>query len=97
MINSYLKENLFLTSVILYIICSSLLKAYTGLDIGIPCIWKSLFHIECIGCGLTTAFVGVLKLNFTLAIKSNWLIFIIIPFGTYYIIDDMIRYKKRFR
>ena len=37
----------------------------------IKCIFKSIFHIPCISCGLTRGFIAILHLKFIDAIKYN--------------------------
>tara|TARA_B110000858_G_scaffold40255_1_gene45758 strand:- start:573 stop:845 length:273 start_codon:yes stop_codon:yes gene_type:complete len=44
--------------------------------------------------GLTTAFIDIIGLNFKSALKSNWLIFIIIPFSICYILHDFVNSKQ---
>ena len=47
----------------------------------IKCIFKSIFHIPCISCGLTRAFIEIIHLNIINAINYNILsipLFIII-------------------
>lgn len=57
-----------------------------------PCLWKSLFHHSCPGCGLTTAFTKLLHLDFPGAFHSNPLIFIVLVLGIYLISDDFIKF-----
>lgn len=42
---------------------------------GIPCIWRTLFDLECPGCGLTHAGALLLRGRFADAAAMNWLIF----------------------
>lgn len=94
-VRDYIFENKIVFVVGLYLVLSSVLKAMTQVDICIPCVWKSCFGFHCPGCGLTTAFVALLKLNFTDAFKANWLIFLILPAGIYLLMHDFNRFKKR--
>jgi hypothetical protein len=35
-----------------------------------------------------------LKLNFKNAVETNWLILIVLPFATFYLIQDIIKFKN---
>lgn len=52
----------------------------------IPCIFKSIFHIPCPGCGLTRAFKELLKLNIPKAIYYNILSVPLLIFFIYWFI-----------
>lgn len=92
----YLVKNRILAIIGFYFLFSAILKAVSGIDICIPCIWKSIFGFHCPGCGLTTAFISVLELNFKNALETNWLIFIIMPFGIYYLTQDYVKFKSKY-
>jgi Protein of unknown function (DUF2752) len=94
-IRKYISKNKFLLIVGFYFLFSAILKAVAEIDICIPCIWKSAFGFQCPGCGLTTAFISLLDLNFKNAFDSNWLIFIIVPFGIYYITQDYLKFIRK--
>lgn len=66
-----------------YMGVSVVLKAFAGVDICLPCLWKSLLGVHCPACGLTTASVALLKGNLAMAYQSNPLIFIVLPVGMY--------------
>ncbi len=91
----YIAKNKFLLIVGFYFLFSAILKAVAEIDICIPCLWKSIFGFQCPGCGLTTAFISLLDLNFKNAFESNWLIFIILPFGIYYITKDYFKFRRK--
>ncbi|EKT4499046.1 DUF2752 domain-containing protein [Flavobacterium psychrophilum] len=91
----YIHSNKIIAIVCFYFLFSTVLKSTSGVDICIPCLWKSIFGVHCLGCGLTTAFISILELNFKNAFKTNWLIFIIVPFGAYYMANDYIKFKKK--
>ncbi len=78
-IAGYLWHNKIYSLVTFYFFISVLVKIFLNMEIGIPCIWKSLLGFECPGCGLTTALINLVQLNFVAAYKSNPLIFIVIP------------------
>lgn len=92
----YLIKNKILAILGFYFLFSTTLKAIAGIDICIPCIWKSLFDVHCPGCGLTTAFISLMELNFKIAFATNWMIFIIIPFGLFYAIKDYVKFKRMY-
>ncbi|MGY8954162.1 MAG: DUF2752 domain-containing protein [Flavobacteriales bacterium] len=92
----YITKNKILSIVCFYFLSSVILKAVADIDICIPCIWKSIFGVHCPGCGLTTAFISLIKLNFNNAFETNWLIFIIVPFGIYYMIQDYVKFQRKY-
>jgi len=92
---NYLLQNKIMAIAGLYFLVSSILKSATSIDICIPCLWQTIFGIHCPACGLTTAFVHLLTLDVKGAFDSNWLIFIIIPIGMYFIIKDFYAFHKR--
>lgn len=96
-ITKYIAENKVLVAVGFYFMFSAILKIVSGIDICIPCIWKSIYGINCPGCGLTTAFISLIELNFNHAFEANWLIFIIIPYGIYYLKQDYISFQRNHR
>ncbi len=92
----YIIANAIMYCVCTYFLFSAALNTLTGIDICIPCIWKTLFGFHCPGCGLTTAFINILELDFKKAFESNWLIFIIMPFGGYYFIQDYYKHRRKY-
>ncbi len=70
--------------VAIYLIVSIILKAYTNIDICIPCLWKLVFDKSCLGCGLTRASVALIQLDFYAAWKSNGIIFLIVPLAIFF-------------
>jgi hypothetical protein len=92
----YLAENKILALVGIYFLFSTVLKATTEIDICIPCLWKSIFGIQCPGCGLTTAFISLIELDYRKAFDSNWLIFIIAPFGFYFMTLDYVKFRRKY-
>jgi len=93
---SYIAKNKIMAFVIVYFLFSAILKAMTNIDICIPCLWESLFGVHCPGCGLTTAFIGLIELDLNKVFESNWLIFIIVPFLVYYLTQDIIKFKYKY-
>ncbi|MEY4603357.1 MAG: hypothetical protein RIT43_649 [Bacteroidota bacterium] len=90
----YIAVNKVFAIVVAYFLFSSILKATSEIDICIPCLWKTMFGFECPGCGLTTAFISLLELNFKKAFENNWLIFVVVPFGLCYLTFDYLKFKK---
>ena len=92
----YVKINPFISFFCFYILLSTVLKSIAGIDICIPCIWKSIFGVQCPGCGLTTAFISLIELDYRKAFESNWLIYIITPYGFYYLTQDYIKFSRKY-
>lgn len=93
----YIAKNKILAIFGVYFISSAMLKVVAGIDICIPCVWKSIFGVHCPGCGLTTAFISMIELNFKNAFEANWLIFIILPLGIYYLVNDYVKFKRKYK
>jgi hypothetical protein len=93
----YLVANKYFALIAFYFAVSVLLKIGFSVDIFIPCLWKTLFHFNCPGCGLTTAFIQLINFDFSGAFDSNPLIFIIMPLGVTYIANDFMRFKRRYK
>ena len=91
----YYRANKAFIIIVAYFFLSTILKMTCGIDVCIPCLWKSVFGFHCSGCGITTAFISLMKLDFRKAIQSNWLIFIIVPFGLFYLIHDLNQFIKK--
>jgi hypothetical protein len=91
---SYAKANALSTAVIFYLVFSSVLDAYTGIDICIPCIFRTITGYTCPGCGLTSAVIELLKLNPLGAWDENPLIFIILPAGAWWITRDFLVFRN---
>jgi hypothetical protein len=91
----YIKANKTFVIAIAYFFFSIILKTTSGINICFPCFWKSVFGFDCPGCGITTSFIYLLKLDFTMAIQSNWLILIIVPFVAYYMIQDYFQFFEK--
>ena len=95
-VTKYIAINKIVVIVGTYIIFSTILKATSGSDVCIPCLWKTIFGFHCPGCGLTTALISLMKLDFRGAFESNWIIFIVMPLGVYYFTNDFIRFKRKY-
>jgi hypothetical protein len=71
-------EKKILFSVLLYQLLTGILAAYSSIDVMIPCIFKTVFHIECWGCGLSRAAIDVVLLRWNSAYAQHPLVFLII-------------------
>ena len=95
-VTKYIALNKIVVIVGTYFIFSTILKATSGTDVCIPCLWKMIFGFHCPGCGLTTALISLMNLDFRGAFERNWMIFIIMPLGVYYFTNDFIRFKRKY-
>ena len=93
-ISGYARSNKFISFVALYFGISIVLQMAFSVNIMIPCLWKTLFHTECPGCGLTTALISLLRFDIAGAYSANPLIFIVLPSVIFYIIKDFRRYAS---
>lgn len=96
-VKGYIRLNLIVFSIIIYMIFSVFLYLITDINICIPCLWKIIFGINCPSCGLTRAFMYLIKLDFVNAFRANWLIFIVIPSSVYILIKDFKEYLKKYK
>ena len=58
------------------------------------CLWKNIFHIDCLGCGMTRAFYYLFHLDFANAIKYNNTIIIVAPILLFVWILEIIKTIK---
>lgn len=91
----YYKENWIVCWVVLYLLFSCILRATTNIDIGIPCLWKTLFDTSCPSCGLTTSFVCLLRADWLAAWQTNKLIFVVLPAASIYLVKDFWHFYKK--
>ena len=93
----YLKANK-LTSIFWgYIFVSIVLKAVSSIDITISCPIHSFFHINCLGCGITTATIAMLRFDFVGAWHANPLAFIIVPILLFFFVSHWLQFVKQDR
>ena len=95
LIRTYLKEYWITSSLIGYMLITTILKSYTSIDMTIPCVILYSTNVECYGCGLTTAMTHLFKLDILAAFEANPLIFIALPLLTYFIIRHWNKFEKR--
>ena len=62
-------------------------------DFLLPCLNKSLFGIDCLGCGIQRAFILVIKGDFIEAFKMYPAIYTLLLFGIFLILN----YKRKFK
>lgn len=77
-----------------YIVLSVIIKRLLDVDVCIPCLWKAVFGWECPGCGLTTALVRVLELDFAGACNANPTVLVVVPTGLACLLTDYFRSRK---
>jgi hypothetical protein len=65
------------------------------IDVCIPCLWTTVFHVHCPGCGLTTATMNLMKADVAGAWEANPLVFIVLPAISYYIIRDFLKFRSQ--
>ncbi len=67
------------------------------IDICIPCLWTTIFDVHCPGCGLTTATMSMLRLDFPGAWEANPLAFVVVPGLIFYATMDFMQFRKRYQ
>ena len=95
LIIKYVRSNMIMTGVALYLFIALFLKIEFSIDILVPCLWKTIFHFNCPGCGLTHALIKLIAFDFYGAFKVNPLIFIVLPAGVFYIVLDFVTFRKK--
>jgi len=95
LLKKYIVAHLLMSVAILYFLISIFLKLIFSIDVLIPCLWKTIFHFECPGCGLTTAFIDIVIFDFKGAYNSNPLIFIVLPIVIYFVIKDFMKFIQK--
>ena len=61
----------------------------------VPCIFKALFDIECIGCGMTRAFLSAMKLDFVSAFYYHKMFWSLPILALYFLFDGKL-FKNKF-
>jgi len=91
----YLRLHWIYTILIGYFSVAIALYMVSDIHILIPCLWKAISGYECPGCGLTTAFIALLKMQWEDAWSANPMIFVLIPVFICLILRDFKRFKCR--
>lgn len=78
-----------------YVMSSILVFVFFDVNAMIPCVFKSFFHFECFGCGLTSALIELLHFNFKGAYDKNPLIYVVLPILCFGIWKDFKRFKTK--
>lgn len=89
---SYRKEWFFL---LFYIAIGVILRIFTSINILPPCLWTSLFGVECPSCGMTRSFISLLQLDFQAAWAYNRGIVVVIPLFLFLIGHDIYTFLKK--
>ncbi|WP_341222168.1 DUF2752 domain-containing protein [Polaribacter atrinae] len=64
-------------------------------DYLLPCLNKSLFGVDCLGCGIQRAFILLIKGNFIAAFKMYPAIYTLLLFGLFLLITYKLRFKNK--
>lgn len=91
---SYVKSRGLYSIVGAYFVLSAMLYAFVAIDVCIPCIWNTLFDIHCPTCGITTAFIHLLKLDPVGAWEANPMIYIVIPAVGFFVWKDLVKHNE---
>ncbi len=59
-----------------------------------PCIFKALFNIECIGCGMTRALLSAIKLDFVSAFSYHKMFWSLPILVLYFLFDGKVFKNK---
>ena len=80
-----------------YEMVAMLLYAITDgeIDVCIPCLWTTIFGVHCPGCGLTTASIDLLKLDFAGAWEANPLVFAVLPAIVFFAVSDFLKFRTK--
>ncbi|MBR3306005.1 MAG: DUF2752 domain-containing protein [Lachnospiraceae bacterium] len=78
-------------------LCAGLIYAlwFRITNIGIPCVFRLLTHLQCPGCGITRACVSILRLDFKSAFEYNPLSLTVVPLLALILLVREIRYIKK--
>lgn len=79
----FLSEKLLLTAIVGYQLFSGLILAFFSIDFMIPCLFKTVLHVECWGCGLSRAAIDVVLLNWGEAYRRNPIIFLVLAIAIF--------------
>lgn len=91
MIQNNNKKHYIVIAIILGILFIYIFLKY---NIGIPCIFHKLTNLYCPGCGMTRAFISLIKLDLYQAFRYNMLVIIYVPFFIIYGVNKYILKNK---
>ncbi|MGE8302559.1 MAG: DUF2752 domain-containing protein [Sphingobacterium paramultivorum] len=91
----YLKYHWIYSLVLGYFGIAISLYLFTDIHILVPCLWKAASGYDCPGCGLTTALIALLRLEFREAWLENPLIYMLVPLLTGLILRDFATFWRR--
>ena len=63
-------------------------------DFLLPCLNKSLFGVDCLGCGIQRAFMLLIRGEFLLAYKMYPAIYTLLLFGFFLLINKKMKFKN---
>jgi len=89
----YLRLHWIYTIVIGYFGTAIALYMLSDIHILIPCLWKAITGYECPSCGLTTAFVALLRMQWAYAWSVNPMIYVLVPAFIFLILRDFWRFR----
>jgi hypothetical protein len=94
----YTLSKVLLVLLLLYEVVGMMLYIFSDgdIDICIPCLWTTIFDVHCPGCGLTTATMSMLRLDFPGAWEANPLAFVVVPGLVFYATMDFLQFRKRY-
>lgn len=89
----YVKKNLVIYALVLAYTLLLMLRAF-GVDIWLPsCLITATTGYTCFGCGLNTAAIHLLRLEFTQAYAANPLIYLYVPLIIGWITFDFHKFR----
>ncbi len=84
-----------MSGVAIYLAIATLLYKLDVVNLFPPCLWLTFFDFKCPGCGLTHAFLYLVKLDVQRAYEANGLIFIVVPAGILFLVRDYRMFLSR--
>lgn len=94
-----LNQSVLLTVVLSYQLLSGLIAEYSEVNVMIPCLFKTFFHFECWGCGLSLAAIDFVHLRWLEAAEHHPMIFLVSALMAYSFVrffSKKYRLKQRF-
>ncbi|MDR0263254.1 MAG: DUF2752 domain-containing protein [Sphingobacterium sp.] len=91
----YLKYHWIYSLVLGYFGIAISLYLFMDIHILVPCLWKAVSGYDCPGCGLTTALIALLRLEWREAWLENPLIYMLVPLLTVLILRDFVAFWRK--